>query len=174
MKDNIFESFEGWALSKIKKIRRILFILIIVLMILIFWFSSRNADESSNQSGLLLKIALDLTPELKKVDISTLEHFLRKGAHMFEYFVLCILSVTYILTFGKARKNRKWLLMALLVCLFYASTDEFHQRFVPGRWGCVTDVCVDLTGVTIGFLLSMLMIRLYGLYRNGLIVGEID
>ncbi|MCR5639092.1 MAG: VanZ family protein [Lachnospiraceae bacterium] len=174
MKDNIFESFEGWCLSNIKKIRRNLFILIIVLMIMIFWFSARNADESSNQSGLLLKIVLDLTPELKKVDTSTLVLFLRKGAHMFEYFVLCIVTVSYILTFEKARKNRKWLFMALFVCLFYASTDEFHQRFVPGRWGCVTDVCVDLTGATIGFLLYMLMLRIYRLYRNGLIVGEID
>ena len=35
----------------------------------------------------------------------------------------------------------------MTVC--YAATDEFHQLFVPGRAGMVTDVLIDSIGVTV-------------------------
>ena len=35
---------------------------------------------------------------------------------------------------------------------FYAGTDEFHQLFVPGRSGQITDVILDSCGVLTGVL----------------------
>jgi VanZ family protein len=34
----------------------------------------------------------------------------------------------------------------------YASTDEFHQTFVPGRHGSAVDVAIDSTGALIALL----------------------
>ena len=38
----------------------------------------------------------------------------------------------------------------------YAATDEFHQIFVPGRAGMVTDVMIDSSGALAGILLAAL------------------
>lgn len=42
---------------------------------------------------------------------------------------------------------------AILFCLLYGISDEVHQLFVPGRTCDITDVCVDVSGATIGTLL---------------------
>ena len=41
-------------------------------------------------------------------------------------------------------------LLALAAGIIYAATDEFHQTFVPGRAGRISDVCIDTCGVLIG------------------------
>ena len=48
--------------------------------------------------------------------------------------------------------------LALCWCLLYAATDEYHQTFVPGRSGRVSDVLVDLLGSAIGTLGILLIL----------------
>ena len=48
-------------------------------------------------------------------------------------------------------------LISFIICVLYASIDEFHQLFVPGRSGQVTDVLIDLIGVVLGLLLVFLI-----------------
>ena len=43
--------------------------------------------------------------------------------------------------------------VALIFCLLYAISDEFHQTFVAGRSGQITDVLIDLSGSLAGILL---------------------
>ena len=40
-----------------------------------------------------------------------------------------------------------------LIAAGYAATDEFHQLFVPGRSGQVSDVILDSAGAAIGVLI---------------------
>jgi VanZ family protein len=35
----------------------------------------------------------------------------------------------------------------------YAITDEFHQTFIPNRYGCAMDVVIDVCGGALGLLL---------------------
>ena len=42
----------------------------------------------------------------------------------------------------------------------YAATDEFHQLFVPGRSGQMTDVMIDSVGCLIGCLVTCLILHL--------------
>jgi VanZ family protein len=42
---------------------------------------------------------------------------------------------------------------AILFVALYASSDEWHQTFVPGREGCIRDVCIDTTGAVFGILI---------------------
>jgi hypothetical protein len=44
-------------------------------------------------------------------------------------------------------------LLALILTLGYGLLDEWHQTFVPGRFGSLTDVGFDLTGAIIGLLI---------------------
>lgn len=44
------------------------------------------------------------------------------------------------------------LLIAFVVCVGYAISDELHQMFVPNRFADVTDVLSDATGAAAGLL----------------------
>lgn len=70
---------------------------------------------------------------------------LRKLAHMTEYGILFALTRRALR--GSARRPAAASWGAAAFCLLYAVGDEWHQSFVPGRRGAVSDVAVDATGV---------------------------
>jgi VanZ family protein len=72
---------------------------------------------------------------------------------MSEYAVLGIL-VYGALTVNEVNRKLKKYIVLLMVFLF-ASSDEFHQLFVPGRSGRFTDVLIDTAGCTIGILFCL-------------------
>ena len=41
----------------------------------------------------------------------------------------------------------------------FACSDEFHQLYVPGRNGCVTDVLIDCVGILIGIIICSIADR---------------
>lgn len=59
-------------------------------------------------------------------------------------------------------KRMEILLQPGLTGALYAASDEFHQLFVPGRSGQISDVLLDSAGVCFGVLLGMLFWRLVG------------
>lgn len=67
----------------------------------------------------------------------------KKGGHVIAYGILAIL----------ARRAGFRERSALLLTFLYAVSDEFHQRFVPGRTGTVLDVFIDALGATMSLLL---------------------
>lgn len=74
---------------------------------------------------------------------------LRLFAHLFVYFVLGFLVS------GAVNLNFNWkhkLLTALLFCVFYAFTDEVHQRFEPERRFRLIDIATDTVGALAGIL----------------------
>ena len=76
---------------------------------------------------------------------------LRKAAHMTEYGLLALL-------WWRALRTRSPLPGAL-IAVAYASTDEWHQTFVAGRHGAVTDVLIDAAGVALAILAHRLIRR---------------
>ena len=120
----------------------------------VFWFSSRTASASGGQSdGLVSRILEAVSPayraageEAGRFAVEVLSFPVRKGAHMFLYFVLALLLL-YALPFLKRRSIRGW--TALAACAVLAALDEYHQTFVPGRSGEARDVAVDLCGSAI-------------------------
>ena len=50
-------------------------------------------------------------------------------------------------------------LVAAVIAVAYAITDEYHQSFVDGRVGSVRDVLIDTAGVLEAWLLSRLLAR---------------
>lgn len=115
----------------------------------IFLFSCQPADASTAVSqGFTLRL-LQLLKQLHLLStdhplegwILALETPVRKFAHMFEFFVL-YLTLLFALHAHNLR-GKIWLRTALLMTAAYACTDEFHQLFVPGRAGRLTDVMID-------------------------------
>lgn len=128
----------------------------VFMMAAIFWFSAQPADVSTEMSDgvtrLLLRAAeavglMELSPERVYELCILLSTPVRKCAHITEYLVL-YLTVLFGLKHwgvrGKVQAQR-----ALMVTVLYACTDEFHQLFVPGRAGMVTDVIIDSIGAAL-------------------------
>ncbi|KEO81084.1 VanZ family protein [Tumebacillus flagellatus] len=79
------------------------------------------------------------------------EFFIRKGAHITEYFILCFfLWQTYAST--KLSRFAVYVLAAVTAVL-YAASDEWHQTFVPNRTGHPIDVGMDSVGVVLALLI---------------------
>ncbi len=79
-------------------------------------------------------------------------HFLiRKTGHLCEYAVL---GVLYWWALGPSAEIRRAALAILLAACF-ASSDEFHQSFVPSRGASVSDVMIDTAGATAGLLVFL-------------------
>jgi VanZ family protein len=89
--------------------------------------------------------ALSATPSLRSPFEPFFDFILRKLAHMAEYGVLTALLFT-ALRIHITREGHA-LLIAVLVAVLYAFSDEWHQTFVPGREGSLHDVAIDGLGV---------------------------
>ncbi len=131
---------------------------------LVIWnFSAQTAAESSGTSGGVTDRVLtwvypsyrDMTPEARNALIESLSFVVRKGAHMFLYFVLTGLLLLALRTLIQHSAHRA--AAAAGLCALLAGLDEYHQTFVPGRSGELRDVLVDLSGGCISLLLWWLL-----------------
>lgn len=150
------------------KKRKILLILIISVCILIFGFSNQEADESSNTSGGIINIILNINPLTKNLDeyrkndlAESMQYIVRKGAHFTIYTVLGILLMLYLNTYELELEFENKTLISFALGVTYSITDEVHQHFVPGRSCEFKDVCIDGSGVLFGILLVSIILLIY-------------
>lgn len=143
--------------------RKICTVAAIVWMILIFAFSSRTGNVSSEDSGRVGRFVgetfvptfNDWSKEKQQAFVDKVDHPIRKTAHATEYAILGMLLCGAIYDRKKQRRMRT--ILPWIIGTLYAATDEFHQLFVPGRSGQITDVMLDSTGVLVGvFLIYMI------------------
>jgi len=72
--------------------------------------------------------------------------------HAVEYLGLGVLTAR-ALNRGLTRAvPPRTLLLAFILCVGYAISDEIHQKFVPNRFADVTDVVSDAVGAGTGLL----------------------
>jgi VanZ family protein len=76
------------------------------------------------------------------------EIVLRKLAHVTEYLILTLLLLRAL------HRTRVALAapVAIVTALAYASSDEWHQSFVPGRTATPRDVAIDCIGIALATL----------------------
>ena len=121
-------------------------ILLILWMIFIFLMSHTSSIDSSNQSGVIVNFINNI---LQISNVELLETIIRKLAHLFEYFILGILMISYL----KNYDIKNYILISIALCLIYSCTDEIHQVFIPGRNGNIKDVLIDTLGSFIGIII---------------------
>lgn len=89
-----------------------------------------------------------------------LHHLMRKAAHLTVYGIF---SMLLYFSLGGIR-HREWhwksALGALLLAGGYSLTDEYHQRFVPGRGPSILDCGMDTIGATLGMIIVFVSCRL--------------
>ena len=97
---------------------------------------------------------------------SALGGFLRENisnlAHLFEYFVLGVEVGLLFLIIAPARKYYSFLLSAALAVPF---ADETLQIF-SGRHASISDMWIDVVGITAGFFTAVLLDFLKKRYTN--------
>ena len=133
---------------------------VLIWMGVIFYFSHQPGDVSGETSGRIVEmISGAVTTVLPFVDIPEegLHFVIRKGAHFSIYAVLGLLSFNAFLQSGV--KGKKALFFAWLLATAYAGVDEYHQTFIPGRSGEVTDVMIDSAGAITGIMGALLVRR---------------
>lgn len=92
-----------------------------------------------------------------KYEMPLLLYVERKGAHVFEFFLLSLLAWNALRLFLPREKNGFVLLLSAALSLGYAVLDETHQLFVPGREGKVTDLLFDGTGIFLAAILVVIL-----------------
>lgn len=129
---------------------KISLLLVILWMIFIFVMSSFDATSSSNQSNFIVDI---ITSIINIKDTGLLSLIIRKLAHFTEYFILGILVINFITRYDKK------IIIAILLCIIYATSDEIHQIFVPGRSCQIIDIMIDSLGSIMGIYLYKLITK---------------
>jgi VanZ family protein len=92
---------------------------------------------------MALIFALSATPDLSS-GLGAWDFALRKLAHVTIFGVLW-------LTLARATDWRRPIL-AIVIAILYASSDEVHQSFVQGRHGTPVDVAIDALGIGLAVL----------------------
>jgi len=124
---------------------------VIIWMGVIFLFSHQPGNLSGASSGRIVEfISSGIARIIPFMEVNEdLLHFLfRKGAHFGVYAVLGVLSLRAFRISGYSGK--RGVLFGWMLATLYAGTDEYHQTFIPGRSGEMTDVMIDSIGAMTG------------------------
>jgi len=106
---------------------------------------STGAFTAEHTSRIIIPILRWLLPHAASVTLAHIHFLIRKSAHFTEYFILSLLVLRGIRA-GRPGTRFAWALVVIAIVACYASLDELHQRFVPGRTAAVGDVLIDTSG----------------------------
>lgn len=117
----------------------------LLLMITIFMLSNTPAEQLAQVSDPVTQQIETAAPVTARLHIEWL-----KLGHVIGYAGL---GLAFYQAFRSPRPSAQAIGLAVLACVLYALTDEFHQSFIPGRGASLRDVGLDALAAG-----SMLMI----------------
>ena len=137
---------------------------LILWMIVIFSFSSADANKSTGTSDKVITTMIEIKDKItdqetpineKEIIVKNSSFYVRKIAHITEYLILGLLMFNALKQF-----NILNICYAIILCVLYSCTDEFHQLFINGRSGSFRDVLIDTIGILLGtYLYKILIIK---------------
>jgi VanZ family protein len=132
-------------------------ILCIIWLVVIFYNGTRQGEVSqriSKEGVKVISMFMDVLPttiESNSIKFSTVNFYVRKNAHFFQYLILSILICAVVKQL-KLYKSSKIFLVLFLILLFPVA-DEFIQKYIPGRTSSVFDIIIDFSGGVLGMLI---------------------
>lgn len=118
---------------------------------------STGVFASENTSRVIIPVLHFLFPHASPDTLEFMHHIIRKCAHFTEYFIFSLLILRGIRA-GEKGMRLRWALVTILIVAGYASLDEYHQSFVPGRTAAVGDVLIDTSGGAIAQIVAALWV----------------
>lgn len=128
---------------------------VIVWMSFIFWMSTETFS-SQNTASVLEPVLRFFVPRISPQGIDLTHAFARKAGHITEYFILSLLWFRAFRGKSAASWNWQWSFFALVIVVFWAMLDEFHQSLVPTRTASTVDVVIDTAGGSLAQLVTIL------------------
>lgn len=148
---------------KIQLLRMVLILLLLMMFGTIFNFSNQEGVKSASLSR---RVTVFVTKNIKSIQrleasekekvLAKIEHIIRKMAHYTLYNIVGFLMMSLMSTYNL--ENIKRIGISFIVGVIYASTDEIHQSFIPGRGPGIGDVFIDSMGVITGIIIVLGMI----------------
>lgn len=122
----------------------------------IFFNSFQTGTTSSGLSDKIAGVLFDLFKSLgAKPNMDTIIVFIRKGAHMGEFFIMGILLCLCFYYGANRYLSQSGVILFLLLAV--GVMDEFIQSFIAGRSSQVSDVLIDFGGAVIAFAVIALI-----------------
>ena len=131
-------------------IRVLLTVLTLAAIGAIFYHSSMDAVQSSDESGGVLDFVLSFLRSIG-INVVITDHMIRKAAHFIEYFVLGVLLSLTVLSYWPRRS--RVLMIALPAGAVVAVCDELIQLTAEGRSCQASDMLLDSSAVLCAALL---------------------
>ena len=136
------------------------FIPAILMLYVIYSFSAQTGEVSGQLSYQVSYQIVEIKDEVLNTgkseyqldqEAQSIHYYVRKAAHMTEYFLLAI-SLSFPLYVYGVRGI--WLiLLAGILCTGFAGLDEYHQSHVANRGPSLKDVGIDSIGAAFGILI---------------------
>lgn len=70
-----------------------------------------------------------------------------------EYAILYLLLFRGFYLSTRKKPTSKTYIMAFIIAILYASSDEIHQAFIPTREGTIRDIFIDTIGISFMYIL---------------------
>ena len=74
----------------------------------------------------------------------------------YHFYAFLFLSAFLLISLTKG-KNKKLILLSIILTIIYAISDEIHQFFVPGRYFAISDILTDSAGILFAALIYILL-----------------
>lgn len=139
----------------------IAYVLWLFWLFIIFYLSNQPGNISGGESSHLIYNTLHFIYTCLNLDTSHLNEIiliihnpLRECMHSLEYLILGVLTINLLIQ-TQVKENK--MIITILFCFIYATTDEIHQLFIPGRTFEYFDILMDMVGTLIGTLITKLI-----------------
>jgi VanZ family protein len=121
-------------------------------------FASTETFSSANTAGILAPIVRWFNPAISRENLDAVHFFVRKSAHVAEYFIF------YVLIYRGIRGRRtgwrwSWGGVAWIIAAAFSVLDEFHQSFVASRTASPWDSLLDSAAALAALLCVLLLVR---------------
>ena len=162
--------------------KRILYLILTLMMaIIIFFFSSQNSKDSNGlsyridikifnlinrktettsassvESNYRVKVDKNKEPKYPVNDkrFRDIDFVVRKTAHVTLYALFAVFLTLFLKTYSF--KNKKVVLIVLIIGFLYACLDELNQKLGGTRTGIFTDTLIDTFGCTMGLTITFI------------------
>jgi len=122
----------------------------------LIFIGSTDLMSAEHTSRIIVPLLRWFNPDISAEIIMRVQFFVRKTGHVTEYAILAMLLWRALR--GGTRWQMKMSILfcvAAIVCVIFATSDEFHQSFVPSRTASPIDVMIDTCGALIGLTICI-------------------
>ena len=136
--------------------------LLVILWAALIFSASGDKKSVQHSSRIIEPFVRWLIPGISDEAVRTTVLVVRKCAHVTEFAIFTLLlqrAAKGTLWKIDARWNWKAVKFAFAASVLFATSDEIHQCFVPGRQGAVMDVVIDSSGAAFALFCLWLAAR---------------